>query len=102
MGGYRYPPFSVKKNPSKICLKTFFFGEGGFVFANRLSVEYFATLSHAEAKCLATRPMSEEKILRKKLRNSASSFHWLSSSIFTYCSSFVRSSRIGDTSSHLH
>ena len=38
-----------------------------------------------------------------KLRNSASSFHWLSSSIFTVCL-FVcrRSSRIGDTSSHLH
>ena len=36
-----------------------------------------------------------------QLRNSASSFHWLSSSIFTVCS-FVRSSRIRDTSSHLH
>ena len=35
------------------------------------------------------------------LRNSASSFHWLSSSIFTV-RSFVRSSRIRDTSSHLH
>ena len=37
------------------------------------------------------------------LRNSASSFHWLSSSIFTVCL-FVRSSssRIGNTSSHLH
>ena len=36
------------------------------------------------------------------LRNSASSFHWLSSSIFTVCS-FVRClSRIGNTSSHLH
>ena len=35
----------------------------------------------------------------KELRNSAPSFHWLSSSIFTYCSS---SSRIRDTSSHLH
>ena len=34
------------------------------------------------------------------LRNSASSFHWLSSSIFKYL--FVRSSRIRDTSSHLH
>ena len=32
------------------------------------------------------------------LRNSASSFHWLSSSIFNVC----RSSRIRDTSSHLH
>ena len=32
------------------------------------------------------------------LRNSASSFHWLSSSIFTVCCS----SRIGNTSSHLH
>ena len=35
------------------------------------------------------------------LRNSASSFHWLSSSIFTV-RSFVRSSRIGNTSSHLY
>ena len=36
------------------------------------------------------------------LRNSASSFHWLSSSIFSFCSFVVRSSRIRDTSSHLH
>ena len=40
------------------------------------------------------------------LRNSASSFHRLSSSIFNVRSSFVRSfvrpSRIGNTSSHLH
>ena len=34
-----------------------------------------------------------------KLRNSASSFHWLSSCIFTVC---LSSSRIGDTSSHPH
>ena len=36
-----------------------------------------------------------------KLRNSASSFHWLSSSIFSYCL-FGRSSRISDISSHIH
>ena len=36
------------------------------------------------------------------LRNSASSFHWLSSELYLQCS-FVRcSSRIRDTSSHLH
>ena len=34
-----------------------------------------------------------------ELRNSASSFHWLSSSIFTVCCLL---SRIGNTSSHLH
>ena len=40
--------------------------------------------------------------LNNFLRNSASSFHWLSRSIFNVCL-FVRSlSRIGNTSSHLH
>ena len=36
------------------------------------------------------------------LRNSASSFHWLSSSIFTVRSFGCLLSRIGNTSSHLH
>ena len=39
--------------------------------------------------------------IRLFARLSLQSFHWLSSSIFSYCS-FGRSSRIRDTSSHLH
>ena len=42
----------------------------------------------------------EKIIIFKILRNSASSFHWLSSSIFSYWLS--SSSRIGDISSNLH
>ena len=38
--------------------------------------------------------------VRRYLRDSASSFHWLSSS--TFSCSFGRLSRIGDISSHLH
>ena len=37
----------------------------------------------------------------QKLRDSASSFHWLSSSIFSYCLA-GRLSRIGNIPSHLH
>ena len=39
------------------------------------------------------------RVTRYKLRDSASSFHWLSSSIFSGC---CLSSRIGNISSHLH
>ena len=40
--------------------------------------------------------------IHHQLRDSVSSFHWLSSSIFSCCSFVCCSSRIGNTSSHLH
>ena len=41
-------------------------------------------------------------VFKNKLRDSASSFHWLSSSIFSCSFVVVCLSRIGDISSHLH
>ena len=44
-----------------------------------------------------------QQIISLKLRDSASSFHWLSSSIFDVCRRLVGwLSRIGNISSHLH
>ena len=64
------------------------------------NIKLFCFMSLALLIQLPQTEKSENLIKTEFLRDSASSFHWLRSSIFS-CS-FVLSSRIGDISSHLH